>query len=102
MRNLIDGRAAACEICHHLLRHRLRIGRHVARRDAMIAGKNRNRDPLELRTFATLPSRQPGDQVFETAETPRRLGERLLPPDHGSSGVLVAIRQIATERANVV
>ncbi len=77
--DLVDGRTADCEIRHHLCGDRLRIGRDAARRDAMIAGKDRNGDALEPRNFAALPARQPYGKLFETAKASRRLCQRLLP-----------------------
>ena len=100
--DLVDGRAAAGEIRHHLRGDRLRIGGDAARRDAVIAGKNRDRDLLEPWHFAPLPARQPYRKLFETAETSRRFGQRLLPKGGGRSGVPVAGGQVATERADFV
>jgi hypothetical protein len=100
--DLVDGRAAACEIRHHLCGDRLRIGRDAARRHAMIAGKDRDGDALEFWNFAALPARQPYGKLFKAAKTFRRFCQCLLAESGGVGRGGVAIGQIATEGADIV
>ncbi len=101
-RDLVDRRAAAGKIRHHLFGDGLRIGRDAARGHAVIAGKDRYRDAIKPRNFAALPVRQPCCQLFETAETSRRFCQRLLPQRGGVGRAGVAAGQIATESADIV
>ena len=67
----------ASKILHHLRGDRLRIGRDAAHCHAMIAGKHRDGDAIQLWNLAALPARQPGCQLFEAAKTSRRFCQRL-------------------------
>ncbi len=68
----------------------------------MIAGKDRDRDAIEARKLAALPARQPNRQLFETAETSRRLCQHLLPLRGGLGRAGVAGGQVATKAADIV
>jgi hypothetical protein len=68
----------------------------------MIAGEDRDRDVIEPWNVAALPVREPYRQLFETAETSRRLCQDLLPPRCGLGGACIAGGQIATEGADFV
>jgi hypothetical protein len=68
----------------------------------MVAGKNRDGDALQPRQLAPLPARQPRRKRFEPAKTSRRLGQPPLPVGGSFRCARVAVRQIATECADVV
>ena len=99
LRQLVDRSAAGGEIRHHLRGDLGRIGRDALLGHAVIAGKDQDFDAVEPRRRVALPMRQPGDEVFEPAETLRRLGQhRFALGDRGAGGGMPA-RQVETDRA---
>jgi hypothetical protein len=99
LRQLIDGRAADGEVCHHLRRYLGRIGRDAVPGDAVIAGKDKNFHLLQPRRYAALPMREPADEFFKTAQAARRLGQRRFAPRHCGTRRRMPARQIETGRA---
>ena len=99
--DLIDGSTAALEIRHHLGGDRGGIGRDAARHDAMIAGEDQHRHLVEARRFAALPAPEPGDQLFEPAEAPLRLGEARLALGNRRGGAVIAVGEIRKKRTQV-
>ena len=95
-RQLIDRGAAGGKVRHHLRRYFGRIGGDAAFGDAMIAGEHHNLDLLQSRRRAPLPVREPADQVFQPAQTARRLGQRRLAARHSGARRRNATRQIET------
>jgi hypothetical protein len=100
--DLVDRRTAAGKICHHLRGDIRRIGRDAARGNAMIGSEHRDGYMVQPRQFAALPARQPDRQLFQTAEAARRLRQNLLPARGSAGGAHIALRQVATKRADVV
>ncbi len=98
---LIDGRAAACEVRHHLGRDLRRIGGDALRRHAMIAGKDQDLDPVEDGRIAALPQAKPGHRLFQAPQASGRLGQPRFAPRHGLCHILVALREIEAGGAQV-
>ena len=100
--DLVDGRAAAGKIRHHLRGDGRRIGRDAARGNAVIAGEHGDGDAIQPRRFPALPLRQPDREFFEPAEAARRLCQILLAARGHVSESPLAAGQVATEGADVV
>src|SRR6476619_6488136 len=92
--DLIDGRAAALEIRHHLGRHRGWIGGHAARHHAVISGKHENRYLIKGRQLPPLPAPKPGHKLLEPSKASLRFGQARLTPDNSRRGVIVALWQM--------
>ena len=61
----------------------------------MIADEHQDLHPVEPRHRATLPARQPRDQVLQPAEAAGRLGQLPLALDHRGGGGIIAVRHRA-------
>ena len=98
---LVDGGAACGEIRHHLHGDLGGIGGDALPGDAVIAGKDQHSRAIEPRRRVALPVREPGDEILEPAEAPRRLGQRILALGDGGAGGRMAARQIEADGAQV-
>jgi hypothetical protein len=58
--------------------------------------------PVQLRIGATLPSRQPGGQRFQSAKASLRFGQLILAVKRGRSGRVVAKRQVVEGGAQFI
>ena len=98
-RQLIDRGAAGGEIRHHLRRHFGRIGRDAKSGHAVIAGKDQNIHAVQPRRRMALPMREPGDDIFETAEAARWLGQRGFALGNRRAGRRMPARQVEADSA---
>ncbi len=98
---LIDGGAAGREIRHHLRRDLGGIGRDALRGDAVIAGEYEDLDLAEPRRASPLPEAEPGHGLLETAQAPRRFGQRAFAARHRGGGVRVALGKVEASRVEI-
>src|SRR5262249_50438693 len=99
--NLVDRSAASGEILHHLLRHGRRKWRDALLGDAVIAGKDRHERPVDGRLTAR-PGGEPEGNLFQTAESARRLGELCVTLASGDKRSGIRTRKVAQQRAEIV
>ncbi len=81
-RQLVDRGPPGREVRDHLRGDGGRVGRHAARRHAVVAGEHQHLDPVQPRHRPALPACQPAHQRLEPAEAAGRLGQRGLPGGH--------------------
>jgi hypothetical protein len=99
---LVDGGAAAAEVLDHLRGDRRRIGRDALRRDAMVAGEDRDQRAVDRGRAPALPGGEPFGDLLEAAEGARRLGEHRVAGANLRHRIGIRAGHGAEERADVV
>ena len=95
---LVDRRPPGLKIRDHLGGHFLRIGVHALRADAVVPGKDQRLRAPDLRSRGAAPGGHEFRDLFQTAQRPRRLGQRVLTRPRGLGRVAVGLGQAVGQR----